>query len=364
MNRLLYLFKHHGIAIFGLVLSLAAVVHTMVQLSDDILFRGFFGAGGIFAVLFAQQLRGKAAAYRKRNQKGDKGKAFLLWVMVIMYIVVFEFVSAYAVLISQADKGEQAYTQIVDVQNSIKDDLKTVKADMVIKKAQRDQEFQDKGRGPKYDRFETELKVLEIKKSELETKLTATSEASKTVEKTIFIKLSEKLGIPAGWVELAMFAGLMFLIYSAPLMNPWKIDLNPEKQHKPMRKAGIKKPVGTLTEALPEVLHEAPEPMPNSNETMTEPPEPMPSHDETKEVTPEQQDIIKFTEELWGDNQDQIPKELTALKNISVTDRKTRKYSDYLESIGAIEKGRGVPPRAMWEKQKVIDYIKNHDIAI
>jgi len=81
-------------------------------------------------------------------------------------------------------------------------------------------------------------------------------------------------------------------------------------------------------------------------------------------ISPEKQEIIKFTEELWGDNSEPIPKELTALKNINITDRKIRKYSDFLESIGAIEKGRGIPPRALWQKERVIYYIKNNDIAI
>lgn len=206
--------------------------------------------------------------------------------------------------------------------------------------------------------LEDKLEKLKEERAEL-LKTTTLNEQGNAVEQNPFKNLADVLDVPmnklVGLVFMMIMAGIcVTLIVTSEDLPDDETNTDISKHEPPEVKTSSLSQDVTQNDI--EILKPESK-MPELYELRTNP-------DNINNVTPGQQDIIKFIEQLWGDNQEEIPKELTALKNIGVTDRKTRKYSDYLESIGAIEKGRGVPPRAMWEKQKVIDYIKAHDIAI
>jgi hypothetical protein len=198
----------------------------MLQLSSDPLFKIYAGSGAIFAGLFAQYLRGRAAAYRKRKWKWDRWKAVGLWFIVIIYIVIFEFISAFGVIVSKVDMEEQMYQQTSDIQTNVNTDLTDIRNDIRAKKEQRNLEFKDHGRGRKYNQFEDEIKALEDQRKKLEVKLNAVSKTSKIVSKSVFADLNFNTGIEAKWFKISMSSALLLLIFSAPLMFPWKISLD------------------------------------------------------------------------------------------------------------------------------------------
>ena len=202
-----------------------------------------------------------------------------------------------------------------------------------------------------------ELKRCEVEREEL-LKIIASAPVEKAEEKNPFRDLSKTMEIPMnrliGIVWCMVMAGIcVTLIVTSedlpdddtksdmPKPEPPEVRTNKKTEDVTKNDTEVSKPDIQMPE-LPELR----------------------TNSDNINITSEQQNLIDFAEELWGDSIESIPKELTPLKNIRIPDRKIRKYSDYLESIGAIEKGRGVPPRALWPKEKVIDYIKTHDIAI
>jgi hypothetical protein len=218
--------KHYSIHAFGLTLSLSAIYHTMTQFSTVPLFSQFFGIGGVFAGLSIQYLRALAAAYRKRNKKGDKKKAVWLWVVVIVCICLFDFLSSFGILITQVDQGEEKYSALYNNWQSIEVDIKGLDQDIQAKKDQQEAEFTDnKGRGPNYDKFQKEIDRLTAQEGIKKAEANKIKAEMATMNKSIFARLGEKTGIPSFWIEFAMFAGLMFLIYFIPLLTPWKIHL-------------------------------------------------------------------------------------------------------------------------------------------
>lgn len=218
--------KHYSIHAFGLALSLSAIYHTMTQFSNDQLFSMFFGIGGVFAGLSIQYLRALAAAYRRRDKNGDRKKAVWLWVVVIICISIFDFLSSFGILITQVDVSEEKYSVLDDSRRGIEADIKDLEGDIQAKKAQQEAEFTDnKGRGPNYDKFQKEIDRLTVLREAKKAKVDKIKAEMATLDKSIFARLGEKSHIPAFWIEFAMFAALMFLIYFIPLLTPWTIHL-------------------------------------------------------------------------------------------------------------------------------------------
>jgi len=214
--------KHYSVHAFGLALSLTAIYHTMIQLSTDPIISQFFGIGGIFAGLSIQYLRGLSAAYRKA---GMITKANLLWVPVILCIILFDFLSSFGILLSEVDKGDIQYTGIINKRAIIQEDINRVKADLEVKKRQQETEFNNGGRGRKYEAYQVEIYQLERRLELLRDELQALDAKTESATKSIFTLISEKSGIPSFWIEFAMFSGLMFLIYFVPLLTPWNVTL-------------------------------------------------------------------------------------------------------------------------------------------
>ncbi len=227
MKKFINALKHYSIHAFGLALSLSAIYHTMTQFSNDQLFSMFFGIGGVFAGLSIQYLRALAAAYRKRNKDGDRKKAVWLWVVVIICISIFDFLSSFGILITQVDVSEEKYSVLDDSRRSIEADVKDLKDDIQAKKAEQKAEFTDnKGRGPNYDKFQKEIDRLTVLREAKKAQVDKIKTEMTTLDKSIFARLGEKAGIPSFWIEFAMFAALMFLIYFIPLLTPWTIPID------------------------------------------------------------------------------------------------------------------------------------------
>jgi hypothetical protein len=217
--------KHYAVHAFGLALSLTAIYQTMITFSDIPLIRQFFGIGGVYAGLSIQHLRGRAAAYRKRNAPGDADKASSLWAIVIACILLFDFLSSFNILTAKVDAGDQQYTAIIEQRNSIKEDIDDIKADLRTKKEEQKAEFANKGRGKRYDTYQVEITNLEAELDQRKADLAALNTKAAIAKKSMFARLSEKTGIPAAWFEFAMFFGMMFLIYFVPLLTPWQVEL-------------------------------------------------------------------------------------------------------------------------------------------
>lgn len=218
--------KHYFVHAFGLMLSLSAIVHTMSQFSDDPLFRLFFSAGGVFAGLSIQYLWGRAAAHRSRNKRGDIARANLLVAIVIICIVIFDFLSAFTVLLTQIDKGDTVYTEIANTKKEIETEIGKLEKDIEKKKSQQEAEFDNKGRGPKYDKFQSEIDKLEAEVKDKKAALAGIKIKVNSTKKSIFTRLEEKSGIPGFWIQFVWTMALMFLIYFVPLLTPWKIKLD------------------------------------------------------------------------------------------------------------------------------------------
>ncbi len=195
---------------------------------------------------------------------------------------------------------------------------------------------------------------LREREAERETLLSdiASAPVEKTQERNPFRDLSKALGVSMN--RLVSWVFCMIMVGICVILIVTSEDLPDDTSKPSISKSELPEDKLTFARTRNETITDTPiKTMPELSELQIE---------TQNDILPEKLEIINFTEELWGDSSEPIPKELTPLKNIAITDRKTRKYSDYLESIGAIEKGRGVPPRAMWPKEKVIDYIKNHDM--
>jgi hypothetical protein len=227
VDKTLDTIKHYSVHAFGLILSLSAIYHTMTQFSENPLFKYFFGVGGVFAGLSIQYLRGRAAAYRKRDKNNDKLKAGFLWVIIVVCIIIFDFVSSFGILVTQIDKGEEKYNILASDRAEIEAEIRELQADNKTKKTLQEKEFtENKGRGTNYNRFEDEIKDNNDRITDFKKQLNTIKTKTATLDKSIFARLSEKSGIPSFWIEFSMFAGLMFLIYFIPLLTPWKVRLD------------------------------------------------------------------------------------------------------------------------------------------
>ncbi len=229
MTKLLSTVKHYAVHAFGLALSLSAIFHTMTSFSDALIFKAFFGAGGIYAGLSIQYLRGLAAAYKRRGSKKDIERARGLWVIVLACILVFDFLSSFSVLNNQISTGDQQYAVLVERRQTIRADIESLRADIREKKAQQKAEFADKGRGPRYNAFEVEIEAKEESLARLKNDLAKVTSEMEAADKSFFVDLSEKSGIPSFWIEFTMCAALMFLVYFVPLLTPWNVTIPGEQ---------------------------------------------------------------------------------------------------------------------------------------
>jgi hypothetical protein len=166
-----------------------------------------------------------AAAYKERNLKDDLSKAKRLHAIAIICIIIFDFTSSFGVILSEIEKGDRQYIELVKNRDAIKDDIETLKADITTKKEEQKAEFGNKGRGPRYERYETEILEMETRLSGSKSDLAKVNAQIRTAKKSTFTILSEKSTIPAFWIEFVMFSGLMFLIYFVPLLTPWNVTL-------------------------------------------------------------------------------------------------------------------------------------------
>lgn len=221
--------KLHPMHVFAMALCISATFYTMIQLSSDPIFKVYAGAGSIFAGLFTQFLRGWAAAFRERGKRegrpSDWWKAAGCWFIIIIYIVVFEFISVFGVVVSKVGVEEQINNQVISSQDNLKTDLDDIKNDIKTKKEERKQEFSNRGRGPKYDRYEDEIKELEKAKRKLESKLSKASNTSRTVAKSVFEDLHDVTMIEAKWFKISMSTAFLLLVFVAALLFPVPVQL-------------------------------------------------------------------------------------------------------------------------------------------
>ncbi len=217
------LIKHYGVHAFGLLLSLSAIAHIMTGLSNDPVFKVFFAAGGVFAGLSIQYLRGLSAAYRKAR---NKAKANWLWVAVIACIGIFEFSSSFNIVLNQLSKEDGAYLANIAEQNKLSADIKDLDQTIQRKQAQQDLEFKTNPTiGKSYRQFDTEIVTAQNAKTAKGTELKRLKEEAAKLPKSSFVTLSESSGIPVFWLTLILCLGLMFLINFVPLLTPWKVSL-------------------------------------------------------------------------------------------------------------------------------------------
>lgn len=84
-----------------------------------------------------------------------------------------------------------------------------------------------------------------------------------------------------------------------------------------------------------------------------------PSEVQKEPLTIEQEELIQFTEALYKtDNPNRLNGIERVFNDVNLTFRKCKELQDYLSSIGAIETTPG-NTRAIWPKEKIIDFIKN-----
>lgn len=235
-KKLAGLIKHYSIHAFGLALSLSGICYTLTQFSVDPIIKDYLRCGGIFAGLAIQYLRGLAATYRKRDQKVttkkgeeisiDRRKAVGLWIIVILGICVFDFMSSLIAITSQVDKGEQQYNSLITKRNEIQADIHDIEGDIKDKKIQQNIEFgATKRRGLKYDQFDADIKSFESKKAVKKAEFDKIQTKIDKLNKTDIARFCEMSGTPIFWIEFSISFGLMFLIYFVPLLTPWRVRI-------------------------------------------------------------------------------------------------------------------------------------------
>jgi len=173
--------------------------------------KGFFFLFSVFVELFAQYVRGLAAAYHKL---GKKLRGFWCWLPYMVYILVFASLSAIGVFMAEVNLNEQTINHAVTVSEDKKEDLKRANADLDFYRAERDKESKT-GRGGRFRELEAKISELTDRRDRLETEIESVKPE----------QLESKIKAPANWVKILMFAAAVMMIYIGLIITPWEIEL-------------------------------------------------------------------------------------------------------------------------------------------
>ena len=351
--------KHYGyikwtIHISALALSWRMVFDTMTKMSTAPFWQVFFGFGAVFVELFAQFDWGLALACAKT---GHSWKAFWLKAIYLIYIVIFAFLSAVGTFSGQVNKSEQIYSQADFDKSNLQDKIKRDEKQIQNKTDEQKIEFADHGRGRKYNQLQAEIDDLKAEQAGFEAELKKASMITISSEKSVFDSMHDMIPkVPSNGFKMAFFAALMLMIYTALILTPWKVDpriLSGDDD--PSESSGV----SSKPQNNKEVLSEVPEPLSEVSSGVSEV--------NLSELSEQQNKMIYTVESLYDVEDDSDPpkklKDLTQawrdIMNKGVTWRDFRRYKELLEQIGAIKIEIGKNAEGVWEKNKIIEYIKS-----
>jgi len=323
------------------IFSLFFVVYGLWNISNTLWIQIVMAAFGFFVEWEAQQVWGLSFTYPLKSFFYWAYKAQYIW-----YFLIFAMIPGTGFFMTEIVAQEAVATKVerIETNNQTRIDVlnglirqKTEQLSLEGKTSARTEYYKIQA---KIDEYNNELKGL-INQGKTEVKIKI-----KPKNKDMFANASKALwNIPKERLIFIMFATALLMVYTGLMRKPMKFKNETNSES---------------SEVTSEPIHNKPEFLgknPVTSDTLyNDRPNPI----EIKPVTPEQQEMIDFTNALWGNSEERMPQELTPIDKINMPDRKRRRYSDYLKEIGAISKTQGIPCKALWTKNEIIDHIKNN----
>lgn len=211
-----------GIHYLALSLSIASVIYTLIQMTDNRIMQYFFVLFALFVELFAQFIRGLASSHAKLKQYWSAGG---LWAIYMLYIVVFAFLSAVGVFVAETNLADQKHDVIAFAQQEGKKELRQANQYIATLQAQLDREG-GTGTGPRFKYLQDELDRAITKRDALKDAIKA-----EPVDKSrsVYSGLHDIFTLPANWFKILMFGSAVIMIYLALIITPWQIDIEDNK---------------------------------------------------------------------------------------------------------------------------------------
>lgn len=236
-KKLLYVF--HYVALF---ISVSSVIYTLVQMTDNLIMQCYWVLFAVFVEFFAQLVRGLAKSFRRlKNYWAAVG----LWLIYMIYVVIFAFLSALGVFIAENNLNDQKYEAVTFNQEQTMNEIKQLNQN--IETLQNQQKLEGgTGTGPKFKYLQDQINEAIHKRDALQNKIGT----NKTIKKgSVFVNLKREVNIPSNWFKILMFGSAALMVYTCLIITPWEINL-PDPTKRPAKKEDKNdepRKVGTLT---------------------------------------------------------------------------------------------------------------------
>jgi len=314
---------------------------------------------GIYLEIEVQYIWGLSFAYAKI---GNLIKAFLLRLACSGYVII-GICFAVGFFAMEVGHKEEAVQEITQAQTNWQ--AKYNEYNRNIDYYQKQALNETDKRGPKAIGIEDKIAEYEEKRDALgDRPLNTDNTSSEKVSGNVF-KYAEEvfkplIGVTEKFLKFLIVGYMVFMIYLGVMLTYWKIEIDDDDEPVTSNKAsselsGVSSKQQTNKAVLSEVSRPLSEVSPGVSEA------------EPSEITEKQNKLLWVTESLYDvESELDPPKKLKdftqAYRDVigkGITWREFRHYKDLLEQIGAIKIEAGKNAAGVWEKNKIINYIKN-----